>query len=239
MDNPKIAVVTGGNRGLGFEIARQLAKNGCHVIITARDARAGADALQKLENENLSVELRRLDVISAEQAQSLADYVRDTHGQIDALVNNAGVFLESSGESGERSADVFEVSPSTVMETFNINTLGPLRLTQALAPLLRDNACVVNVSSGMGALNGMDGGYLGYRVSKTALNTLTRVLSNALAARDIKVNSVCPGWVRTDMGGPNATRSLEQGAETIVWAASLGTGGPTGGFFRDKQAIDW
>ncbi|MGD8379695.1 MAG: SDR family NAD(P)-dependent oxidoreductase [Gammaproteobacteria bacterium] len=239
MAEQPIAVVTGGNRGLGLETTRQLARKGYHVIFTARDARAGADTLARLQNEKLSVEMRRVDVTRAEDARALADYIRDTWGGFDVLVNNAGLILESSKAGRERSSNPLLVSPMTVMETLNVNTLGALRMIQALATLLRENGRIVNVSSGMGALTDMDSGVLGYRLSKTAMNTLTRVFSRELAPRNIKVNSVCPGWVRTDLGGENASRSVEDGAAGIVWAATLGPEGPSGGFFRDGKPIDW
>jgi NAD(P)-dependent dehydrogenase (short-subunit alcohol dehydrogenase family) len=239
MNTQKIALVTGANRGLGFETARQLARAGIHVILTARDIHAGAEALRKLEREKLPVELRKLDVNSGEDAQALARYIREQHGHLDILVNNAGIFPESSGDQGAKSGDPLKVSPTTVMEIFNTNTLGPVRLIQALAPLMSRGARIVNVSSGMGALKDMGGGHLGYRISKTALNAVTRVFATELAPRGISVNSVCPGWVKTAMGGTNASRSPEKGAETIVWLATRADAEPSGLFFRDKSVIDW
>ena len=129
--------------------------------------------------------------------------------------------------------------PAIVRRTFETNTLGPLMVSQALIPLMQGSGRVVNVSSGMGQLAEMNGGYPGYRLSKAALNALTRILADELKGTGVKVNSVCPGWVRTDMGGADAPRTPKQGAETIVWLATLPDDGPTGGFFRDKQPIPW
>lgn len=238
---PQIAVVTGANRGIGLEVSRQLAQQGYHVIMTARDPRKGAAAMQQLVAEGLDVELRKLDVISSEDCQALARYVAEHHKGLDVLVNNAGILPESSSDSsGRYPASPLQVPASTVMEIINTNTLGPLRLIQAFAPLLRENARVVNVSSSMGQLSGDFGtGHLGYRMSKTALNAVTRMFANVLATKNIKVNSVDPGWVRTDMGNPNAPRSPAQGAASVVWAATLAPDGPSGGFFQDGERLEW
>lgn len=239
MTDIKIAVVTGANRGLGLETARQLAQRGFHVVLTARKPQAGAQALRNLQAENLSVELRKLDVTSTEDARALTHHLREHHGRVDVLVNNAGILPESSREAGAKSTDALKVSPLTVMEILNTNTLGAVRLIQALAPLMPEGARIVNVSSGMGALNDMGGGYLGYRISKAALNVVTRVFANDLADRGISVNSACPGWVRTDMGGPGASRSVEKGVETIVWLATSPRLVGSGYFWRDRKQIPW
>jgi NAD(P)-dependent dehydrogenase (short-subunit alcohol dehydrogenase family) len=239
MSDKRIAVVTGANRGLGLETARQLARRGYDVILTARNAQAGAAALKTLQAENLPVELCKLDVNSTEDAQAMARYIKRIYGHADVLVNNAGILPESWRDAGAKSADPLKVSPVAVMEIFNTNTLGALRLIQALAPLMPKGARIVNVSSGMGALNDMGGGYLGYRLSKTALNAVTRVFAVELGSRGILVNSVCPGWVRTDMGGPGASRSVEKGAETIVWLASAPEATESGFFWRDRRKIPW
>ncbi|MDE2090629.1 MAG: SDR family oxidoreductase [Gammaproteobacteria bacterium] len=239
MADRKTAVITGANRGLGLETARQLARHGLHVVLTARDAQAGAEALQELQAQKLDVELRKLDVNSTEDVQALARYLREQYGRVEVLVNNAGILPESTRETGARSSDPLKVSPVTVMEVFNTNTLGAIRLIQALAPLMAGGARIVNVSSGMGALNDMNGGYLGYRISKAALNVVTRVFAHELAERGIMVNSVCPGWVRTDMGGPGASRSLDKGVETIVWLATDPEATDSGHFWRDRKRIPW
>jgi NAD(P)-dependent dehydrogenase (short-subunit alcohol dehydrogenase family) len=239
MANRKIAVVTGANRGLGLETSRQLVLQGLHVVMTARNPKAGAEALQKLLAQKLDVELRKLDVTSTEDAQALARYLHDQYGRVDVLVNNAGILPESSREGGAKSFESLKVSPVTMMEIFNTNTLGAIRLIQALVPLMPEGARIVNVSSGMGALNDMNGGYLGYRISKAALNVVTRVFAHDLAERGIIVNSVCPGWVRTDMGGPGASRSIEKGVDTIVWLATSAEAADSGYFWRDRKHIPW
>lgn len=239
MSRQRIALITGANRGLGLETARQLAQRGIHVILTARDLQAGAAALRTLQQQQLPAELRKLDVTASEDAQALARYLRETHGHLDILVNNAGILPESSQDQGAKSADPLKVSPATVMETLNTNTLGPIRLIQALAPLMPAGSRIVNVSTGMAGLHDMGGGHLGYRVSKTALNAVTRVFAAELSARGISVNSVDPGWVKTNMGGAGATRSVEKGVETIVWLASDPEATESGHFWRDRRKVAW
>ncbi len=240
MSGKQIAIVTGANRGMGLEVARQLAQHGYHVIMTARDARKGAAALSELQDEGLDVELRKVDVISTEDCQALAQYVEREHKAFDVLVNNAGILPESSRDAtGKYPANPLRVPPSTIMEVVNANTLGPVRMIQALATLIRENGRIVNVSSSMGQLSNMGNAHLGYRMSKTALNTVTTLFANVLAPKNIKVNSVDPGWVRTSMGDENAPRSIEEGAASIVWAARLPPDGPSGGFFRDGKPLPW
>lgn len=239
MTDLKIAVVTGANRGLGLETCRQLAQAGFHVVMTARNKQRGAAALEQLQADKLSVEMRGVDVTRTADARSLAEYLRDAYGKVDVLINNAGVLLESQRESGDRNADPLRVAPTVVMETLNTNTLGALRLIQALAPLLPDGGRIVNVSSGMGALTDMDGGYLGYRMSKAGMNVITRVMAEALADRNVLVNSVCPGWVRTELGSERAPRSPAEGAAGIVWAATSPELTGSGGFYRDGKALAW
>jgi len=239
MPDRKIAVVTGANRGLGLETARQLAQRGMHVVMATRNLQAGAKPLQELRTQKLDVELRKLDVTTTEDAQALARYLREEHGRVDVLVNNAGILPEATREASAKSSDPLKVSPVTVMEVFNTNTLGAVRLIQALAPLMVNGARIINVSSGMGALNDMGGGYLGYRISKAALNVVTRVFAHDLAESGIKVNSVCPGWVKTAMGGPGASRSIEKGVETIVWLATAVEATDSGYFWRDRKQIPW
>jgi len=235
----RLAVVTGGNRGIGLEVCKQLGEAGWHVVLCARDVNAGAQAVERLQADRLSVECRRLDVARSEHSRAMGQYLFDTYGSVDLLVNNAGVMLESSREKGRRSSDVLEVSPQTLMEVFNVNTLGAVRLSQALVPLMGEGARIVNVSSGMGALNDMDGGWAGYRMSKAALNALTRVLHARLAERGILVNSVCPGWVNTRLGGANAPVSPERAAADIVWLGTSPEVTTGGGFFRRRNPIPW
>ncbi len=229
----RVAVVTGANRGIGFETCRQLAKKGIQVILTSRDRAKGEAAVEKLQAEGLDVSYHPLDVTDSDSVQRLAEFIKREFGQLDILVNNAGVSLDSSDS-------VLNTKIDTLRKTMDTNLYGPLLLCQALIPLMKHNyGRVVNVSSGAGQLSDMTSGYPSYRISKTALNALTRILANELKGTNILVNSVCPGWVKTDMGGANAPRTPEQGADTIVWLATLPDNGPTSGFFRDRQPIPW
>lgn len=224
----RIAVVTGASRGLGLQTVRELASRGLTVVLTAR---SGAEALaEQIEGEVIG---HALDVTDARSVEALARSLTERFGRLDVLVNNAGIIAEEHG-----SASVSGSTPDQILATLQTNVVGAFRVTQALLPLLAGGGNVVNVSSGMGGLGEMGGGFPGYRMSKAALNALTRV-THAETPDQIRVNSVCPGWVRTEMGGPGATRSLEEGAAGIVWAATLEEGGPSGGFFRDGQPIDW
>ncbi len=231
-----VAVVTGANRGLGLETCRQLARQNIKVVLTSRSIENGLHAAQSLRGTGLDVDVHQLDVTDPESVQSLAEYLQTTYGQLDILVNNAGIML-SPGENSSPSC--FDTDIETVRQSMETNTYGPMRLMQTLVPLMKGHGNVVNVSSGMGQLAEMNGGWPGYRLSKTALNALTRIFADELRNTQIKVNSVCPGWVRTDIGGPNAERSVEYGAETIVWLATLPEDGPSGGFYRDKHPIPW
>ncbi|MBW4609740.1 MAG: SDR family oxidoreductase [Hassallia sp. WJT32-NPBG1] len=233
----KVAVVTGGNRGLGFEASRQLAKLQYQVVLTSRDEAKGKAAADKLQSEGLDVTFHPLDVTSDESSQKLAEFISQQFGKLDVLVNNAAIYLDE--QVGNNS--VFDAKIDTVQQTMETNVYGVLRVTQALILLMKKQnyGRIVNVSSGMGQLHDMGGGYTGYRLSKTALNALTRIFASELQGTNILVNSVCPGWVKTDMGGANAPRTPEQGVNTIVWLATLADDGATGGFFRDKKAIDW
>jgi NAD(P)-dependent dehydrogenase (short-subunit alcohol dehydrogenase family) len=235
----KIAVVTGANRGLGLETCRQLAQLGLTVVLTSRDRAKGQAAADELRAQGLNVRFHALDVTDAKSIGQLGEYLANEYGRIDILVNNAGVFLDPIGGSDPSASSVFRADIDTLRTTMETNLYGPLRMCQALIPLMQGSGRVVNVSSGMGQLSDMNGGCPGYRFSKTALNALTRILADELQHTRIKVNSVCPGWVRTEMGGRNATRSVEEGATTIVWLATLADDGPSGGFFRDQQPIPW
>jgi NAD(P)-dependent dehydrogenase (short-subunit alcohol dehydrogenase family) len=226
----RIAVVTGGNRGIGLEICRQLAQAGMHVILTARDEAKG-----KAAAKNLGVESHPLDVDSDESVKAFARWIKDTHGRCDVLVNNAGVMLDPRGSR------VLDAKIETFRDTLETNLLGPLRMIQAILPLMKKQGYgrIVNISSGQGQLSDMGVGTPAYRVSKTALNALTRTTAADLHASGILVNAMCPGWVRTDMGGSGAPRSVEQGADTALWLATLPDKGPTGGYFRDRKSIPW
>jgi len=255
-------LVTGGNRGLGLEVCRQLARLGLKVLLSARDIAAGSEALSLLRSEGLEVTFEPLDVTSLESIGNLVDRLGRQGERLAALVNNAGIAL-----------DGFD---ATVAErTLAVNFFGAMHVTERLLPLMEPSGRIVMVSSGAGELEGLapeirrrldppplkeelvallrsfvddvrdgvyaDKGWPGsaYRVSKLGLNALTRLLAEELRERRLLVNAVCPGWVRTRMGGSRAPRGVEEGADTLVWAATLPPDGPTGGFFRDRRAIPW
>jgi NAD(P)-dependent dehydrogenase (short-subunit alcohol dehydrogenase family) len=233
----KIALVTGGNKGIGFAIAEQLAKADVQVLLGTRDIARGEQAIKALQQKGLNtVSLMPLDVTDERAIQQAAQQIETQYGHLDILVNNAGILPDEDSDS--RGLDV---NPDIVRSVFETNTLAPLRLMQAMAPLLKKSSSgrIINISSGMGALNDMDGGYLAYRVSKTALNAITRVLASELAGSGVSVNAVCPGWVRTDMGGANASRSPEESATGIVPLLLSEKSAYNGQFLRDGKPIDW
>jgi len=241
----RVAIVTGANRGIGFETCRQLARKGFKVVLASRDAAKGKAAAETLRGEGLKVEPAELDVADADSITRFAATVRREHGRADVLVNNAGVFLDREPAAGGRKNGplpaALDADPDVVRKSMETNAYGPFQLIQALVPLMRERnyGRIINVSSGMGQLTEMNDGYPGYRISKTALNAVTRIFSEELKTTDIQVNSICPGWVKTDMGGQEAPRTTEQGADTIVWLATQPPGGPTGKFFRDRKPIPW
>ncbi|MCU0736088.1 MAG: SDR family oxidoreductase [Methylotetracoccus sp.] len=234
----RVALVSGGNRGIGLEIARQIARRGILVVIGSRDVEKGQAAAQTIIDEGYPAEVVRLDITDGNSVAAAVEEIALRHGRIDILVNNAAILIDGPG--GFKSS-LFELKADTARKTFETNVLGPLRLTQAVVPIMERNAYgrIVNLSSGAGQLSDMRSGFPAYRMSKTALNALTRITAAELASTNIKVNAVCPGWVRTDMGGAEAERPVEIGAETPVWLATLPENGPTGGFFRDKRPIPW
>ena len=226
MADQPVALVSGASRGIGREIARQLAADhGFSVLAGARDP-GGAG-----EPDHDAIEWVKLDVTDQASVEALAEQVGSEPGRLDVLVNNAGVYGGSEG--------VADFDLDAAHEVLETNVFGVWRLTRAMMPLLRESsqARIVNVSSGAGQLSDMGGGRAAYRVSKAGLNALTRVL--AAEEDGILTNSMCPGWVRTDMGGDNATRSVEEGADTAVWLATLADDGPSGGFFRNREPIPW
>ena len=237
MPNKPVAVVTGAYRGLGLETCRQLADKGYAVILTARQEQKGLAAAEALQGKGLEVRFHPLDVTDEGSIQRLADFIKSSFDRLAVLVNNAGIFPDTRTDSGRDS--VFDASLDTVSAGLETNTLGPLRLCQILIPLMQGQGRVVNVSSGMGQLSDMNGCCPGYRLSKTALNAVTRIFADELRDTGVKINSVCPGWVRTDMGGAEAPLPVEEGARGIVWAATLPDDGPSGGFFRHAEPIPW
>lgn len=234
-EGPRIALVTGANRGLGFEIARQLARRGLKVLLASRTLAKGRAAAKLLAVEGLDVEPVRLDVTDPDQIKTLARDLRTRLAGLDVLVNNAGVLLDPRG------GRFLDSRQATYERTLATNVLGPLMLCQAVLPMMieRGYGRIVNLSSGLGQLDEMGSGTPAYRISKTALNALTRIVASDTRGSGVLVNSVCPGWVRTEMGGTEAPRTVAQGADTAVWLATLPGDGPSGGFFRDRKQIPW
>jgi NAD(P)-dependent dehydrogenase (short-subunit alcohol dehydrogenase family) len=237
----KIAIVTGANRGIGLGTSKALAKLGYKVLMLGRKQ----DQLEKeaaaIRQYGGDAEAFEVDVSDGNSILKFGQLLKQKFSTVSCLVNNAGVFLDRGGPAGSAEVPTSEVDTKVIVDTFAINTLGPLRMAQVVIPLMKKarRGVIVNVSSGMGQLSEMGGYYAGYRVSKTALNAVTRILAAELADSNIKVNAICPGWVKTDMGGPNATRSLDEGVSGVVWAATLGDDGPTGGYFRDGRPMAW
>ena len=235
MSQPKIALVTGANRGIGLEICRQLAQQSYRVILTSRSEEKGRAAAQQLERERWSVDTHPLDVTDLASVARLKEYVIEKYGRLDVLVNNAGVYLDES----ERITDI---EPGTLHQSIDTNVYGPFYLMQAFIPLMQqhDYGRIVNVSSGYGGLDALDSPTVGaYKLSKVSLNALTRLMASAVDESKIKINTADPGWVRTDMGGSSASRSVEEGADTPVWLATLPDDGPSGGFFYSRERREW
>jgi NAD(P)-dependent dehydrogenase (short-subunit alcohol dehydrogenase family) len=228
----RIALVTGANKGIGFEVARQLARKNFHVFLGARDRKAGETAAKKLAKDG-AVTFLEIDVSKRESVQRAAKEFSQIATHLDVLVNNAGICLEAD-------KDVLKISNEIFETTLRTNTLGPLIVSQAFLPSLKKSGAprIVNVSSGGGQLaDGADGWAPAYCISKTALNGVTSQLAAALPK--FAVNSVCPGWVKTDMGGANATRSIAEGASGIVWLATDAPHKETSKFWRDRKVIPW
>ena len=231
----KIALVTGANRGIGLETARQLAQQDIEVILTSRSLQKGHQALQALQNEGLAVHHLPLEVDNPGSIEKLKNEVLSQFGKLDILINNAGIYLDE-GKS------ILNISHGTFEDTLHTNLFGPFYLSQAFLPMMEKNGYgrVVNVSSGYGASKVLDSpNTASYKLSKNALNALTRLLASAVDSQKVKVNVADPGWVKTDMGGSSAPRTPTEAAEGIVWLAMLPEDGPSGKFFYDKKITDW
>ena len=235
----RIAVVTGANRGMGLETCLQLASLGFKVVLTSRDESAGKAAVERLSDDGLDVVYHRLDVTEPKQVTALADWLREEFGRVDVLVNNAGIFPEGRNYPEVESA--LDVDMATVRETLETNTLGHMALCQAVIPMmkLQGYGRIVILSSVSGRLADMGGSMPGMRISHVANNALARILGAELEGTNVLVNSVCPYWVKTRMGGPSAPRDIKEGVETTMWLATLPDDGPSGGFFRDKKQLEW
>jgi len=228
---PKLAIVTGANRGIGLQIVKDLARKGMRVVLTARDTSKAKAAVAAIQGDVL---IHQLDVADAASIAALKRFVERELGRCDVLVKGAAIYIDE-GRS------ILTVDTDTLRKTVETNTFGPLFMCQAFVPLMIRNGYgrVVNVSSESGQLQHMGDSTPSYNLSKTALNAITVMVAGATRGKNVLVNSMCPGWVHSDMGGPMAPRSLEEGADTAIWLATLPDDGPSGGFFRDRKPMDW
>jgi NAD(P)-dependent dehydrogenase (short-subunit alcohol dehydrogenase family) len=233
----KVAVVTGGNRGMGLETCRQLAREGFTVVLTSRDAKAGKAAALALRGEGLDVVYQRLDVTNPRSASSLAGFLRHTYGRADVLVNNAGAIFEDISK-GEHLSDV---PPAVLKQTLDVNTHGPIQVARALLGLMKERGegQIINLTSELAAPDQLnEPGAPAYRLSKSMLETAGKMLAEELQGSGISVNAVIPGWVRTAMGGPNAPLTVEQGVDTTLWLATRPKDERTSGdVYRDRTRV--
>jgi NAD(P)-dependent dehydrogenase (short-subunit alcohol dehydrogenase family) len=230
----QVALVTGGNRGIGYELVKQLALNGFKVILASRDPEMGHEAAQRLKESNLDVSFVVMDVDNQESIHQAAITVNERYGRLDVLINNAGVYLEENKK-------LVAMDPSVLERTMTTNFFGAYHVIRSFIPLMEKQGYgrIINVSSEYGAMSEMSYQGVGaYKLSKFALNGLTRLVAAEING-DIKINAVDPGWVSSDMGGSSAPRTPRQAAESILWLATIGPEGPNGGFFRDGKRIDW
>jgi NAD(P)-dependent dehydrogenase (short-subunit alcohol dehydrogenase family) len=231
MSEQKTALVTGANKGIGFEIVRQLLAEGHRVFLTARNAAAGQEAASSLDGD---VHFLQMDVSDDASIQKGAKTYGELSDLLDVLINNAGIYPDEN-------FDILTISREQLVETFQTNTFGPAKVTQAFLPFLKKSSAprIINISSGYGEIGGLSYKVPSYCLSKLALNGVTIMLDQALRSEGIAVYAMCSGWVRTDMGGANAARSVEEGADTAVWLATAAPQTLSGKFFRDRRAIGW
>ena len=230
----KTALVTGGNKGIGFAICQGLLDANFNVFLAARSTDKGKAAVEKLSTNDNSIQLVELDVTDDESIKSAVNSVNKITDSLDVLVNNAAIYPDLRG--AEQGVNILTVSRDLLTKTMNTNAFSPIGITQAFLPLLEkaDNPKVINVSSGNGQLDGLSANVPSYSLSKLALNGATILLADALRSRNIAVYAMCPGWVKTDMGGSSAPRTPEQGADTAIWLATEATIQESGKFFRDR-----
>jgi NAD(P)-dependent dehydrogenase (short-subunit alcohol dehydrogenase family) len=232
--HPKVVLITGANKGIGLETAQQLARRRWHVVIGVRKASAGKQAVAAIEKENGEASLLEVDVSDSKSISRAAAEFEQRQDYLDVLINNAGIYPDEG-------LTLLTISRRQLTETFQTNTFGPVEMTQAFLPFLRKakGSRVINMSSGYGQIEGLLAHVPSYCLSKLALNGVTLMLAQALKPDGIAVNSMSPGWVRTDMGGAAAPRSVEEGADTAVWLAADAPQKFTGKFFRDRKEIPW
>ena len=231
MQNKQNIVITGGNRGIGYGLLKILSDKH-NVIITVRDNKKGQSTIAELGNSKNEINYVVMDVDNSDSVMRAADDIKQKFNNVDLLINNAGILIK------EYQLPAIETSEDSILKTFNTNTLGVLRVCKSIVPLMVNGSRIINISSGMGQLDEMDSGSTAYRISKTALNALTKILSNELLSMGIKVNTICPGWVKTDMGGENATLTIEESTIKIV-AFALRDNFPNGQFLRHGEIIPW
>ena len=231
MQNKQNIVITGGNRGIGYGLLKILSDKH-NVIITVRNNKKGQSTIAELGHSKNEINYVVMDVDNSDSVMRAADDIKQKFNNVDLLINNAGILLN------EYQLLALETTEDSILKTFNTNTLGVLRVCKSIVPLMVNGGRIINISSGMGQLDEMDSGSTAYRISKTALNALTKILSNELLSMGIKVNTICPGWVKTDMGGENATLTIEESTTKIV-AFALRDNFPNGQFLRHGEIIPW
>jgi NAD(P)-dependent dehydrogenase (short-subunit alcohol dehydrogenase family) len=230
-----VALVTGANRGIGFEICRQLAKLGIRTVLTSRDQQKGNEATKILQKEGLPVTFCDLDVTDEVSVADAKVFVQRAYDRLDILINNAGIYPDDG-------ISALKLDIKTLRETIEVNTLGMFAMCKAMIPLMIEQKYgrIVNLSSGYGNIHEMSGYSVAYKISKASVNAMTRVFADELRAYpNIKVNAMDPGWVNTDMGGKHAPRTPEQAAQTAIYLATLDDDGVTDGYFYDKQQLAW
>ena len=231
MENEQNIFITGGNRGIGRGLVEQFYRNH-NIIFSVRNEKIGQETIESLSESNAKFVV--MDVDDSESVHKAVDKVKNIVGSIDILFNNAGILI--NGLQNDNTS--LGTDEGSIMRTFNTNTLGVLRVIKGLVPMMNSGGRIINISSGMGQLEDMQGGHTAYRISKTALNALTIILSKELSAKNISVNSICPGWVKTDMGGPSADLTIEESTKKIV-EFSLRKDFPSGKFLRHGEVIPW
>jgi NAD(P)-dependent dehydrogenase (short-subunit alcohol dehydrogenase family) len=231
MSEQKTALVTGGNKGIGYEIVRQLLTAGLRVFLAARNSAAGKKAASSLDGD---VQFLQMDVANDASIEQAAKTYSEMSDSLDILINNAAIYPDQS-------LDILTISREQLVETFHTNTFGPVKVAQAFLPFLKKSrgARIINLSSGYGEIGGLSHNVPSYCLSKLTLNGVTIMLDQALRSEGIAVYVMCPGWVRTDMGGANAPRSVKEGADTAVWLATEAPQTLSGKLFRDRRAIPW